>query len=158
MARTHDRLNAFTIGYAHGMLWANTASVNAKGEPDGSEVCPEWWQTPSATWQLEAFDSDSRASIEADCMDFFIHNWRDLRAYVAQGGMDWRGQGGLQGELAGYECAGHDFALSRNGHGAGFFDRGMGELGDRLQDAARVYGASDAWTTDEDSEAHLNDV
>lgn len=35
---------------------------------------------------------------------------------------------------------GTDFYLSRNGHGAGFFDRGLGEVGDTLQERARVYG------------------
>ena len=33
----------------------------------------------------------------------------------------------------------HDFWLSRNGHGAGFFDRGTDDA-DTLQDAARTYG------------------
>lgn len=41
---------------------------------------------------------------------------------------------------------GHDFFLSRNGHGAGFFDRGydLNGLGDKLQRAARVYGTHEA--------------
>lgn len=34
---------------------------------------------------------------------------------------------------------GHNFWLSRNGHGAGFFDR-CDEVGTRLQDAARAFG------------------
>ena len=38
------------------------------------------------------------------------------------------------------EQAGHDFWLTRNRHGAGFWDRGMGESGDRVTDAAHVYG------------------
>jgi hypothetical protein len=38
------------------------------------------------------------------------------------------------------ESVGHDFWLTRNGHGAGFWDRGLGELGERLSAAARVYG------------------
>lgn len=38
------------------------------------------------------------------------------------------------------EQVGHDFYLTRNGHGAGFWDRGLGEVGDRLSDAAKVYG------------------
>ena len=29
----------------------------------------------------------------------------------------------------------HDYILSRNGHGAGFCDRGLGDLGERLDDA-----------------------
>ncbi|UZJ23692.1 hypothetical protein RHODO2019_10780 [Rhodococcus antarcticus] len=38
------------------------------------------------------------------------------------------------------EQMGHDFYLTRCGHGAGFWDRGLGELGDRLSEAARPYG------------------
>lgn len=36
---------------------------------------------------------------------------------------------------------GYDFNLTRNGHGAGFWDRGLGEAGDRLTDACRPYGS-----------------
>lgn len=35
---------------------------------------------------------------------------------------------------------GHDFVLTRNGEGAGFWDRGLGEVGDRLTEACRPYG------------------
>jgi hypothetical protein len=38
------------------------------------------------------------------------------------------------------EQHGHDFWLTRNGHGAGFWDRGYGAVGDRLSEAARPYG------------------
>lgn len=38
------------------------------------------------------------------------------------------------------EQCGRDFVLTRNGHGAGFWDRGMGELGDRLTESAHAYG------------------
>lgn len=37
--------------------------------------------------------------------------------------------------------AGHDFWLTRNRHGAGFWDRGLGELGERLSKSARVWGS-----------------
>lgn len=37
---------------------------------------------------------------------------------------------------------GHDFWLTRNGHGAGFWDRGLGAAGDRLTGACRPYGES----------------
>lgn len=37
------------------------------------------------------------------------------------------------------EQIGHDFWLSRNGHGAGFFDRGLGEIGDKLQELSRQF-------------------
>ena len=39
--------------------------------------------------------------------------------------------------------AGHDFFLSRNGHGTGFWDRGLGEVGDKLHEAASAFGGVD---------------
>lgn len=35
--------------------------------------------------------------------------------------------------------AGSDFWLSRQGHGVGFRDRNLGDIGDRLHEAAREY-------------------
>lgn len=39
------------------------------------------------------------------------------------------------------EQIGHDFWLTRNRHGAGFWDRGLGEIGNQLTEASRVYGS-----------------
>ena len=47
------------------------------------------------------------------------------------------------------EQAGHDFWLTRNGHGAGFWDRGLGAVGDRLTAAAHVYGSVDLYVGDD---------
>lgn len=41
------------------------------------------------------------------------------------------------------EQCGHDFWLDRNGHGAGFWDRGLGAKGERLSKASKVYGGVD---------------
>lgn len=38
------------------------------------------------------------------------------------------------------EQIGHDFWLTRNGHGAGFWDRGLGEVGDKLTAACKPFG------------------
>lgn len=43
------------------------------------------------------------------------------------------------------EQIGHDFALTRNGHGAGFWDRGLGELGDALTAAAKPFDEVRVW-------------
>jgi hypothetical protein len=48
------------------------------------------------------------------------------------------------------ECLGHNFWLSRNRHGAGFWDCGLGELGDRLHKAAVTFGTKDAYIGDDD--------
>lgn len=46
------------------------------------------------------------------------------------------------------EQIGHDFWLTRNGHGAGFWDRGF-NLGDLLTKWAKTYGSSDLYVGDD---------
>lgn len=45
--------------------------------------------------------------------------------------------------------AGHDFWLTRNRHGAGFWDKDLGELGSKLTDAAHDCGGCDAYRGDD---------
>lgn len=85
---------------------------------------------------VEDIHPDTAAAHILECVDFIRHNLEDL------GGID-AGQ------------AGHDFWLTRNHHGAGFWDRGLGEVGDRLTKAAHVYGGVDLWV-DEAGEVHSN--
>jgi hypothetical protein len=44
---------------------------------------------------------------------------------------------------------GHDFWLTRNGHGAGFWDRGLGALGDQLTEACKAYSGVDLYVGDD---------
>lgn len=44
---------------------------------------------------------------------------------------------------------GHNFLLSRNHHGTGFWDRGLGDLGDRLHKASDPYGNTDTYVGDD---------
>lgn len=72
---------------------------------------------------------------EADCLRFQADNAADL----ARAGDDAQN--------------GHDFYLTRNGHGAGYWDRGYGDVGDRLSKAARAYGETDGdWVLFADDE------
>ena len=48
---------------------------------------------------------------------------------------------------------GHDFWFTLQGHGAGFWDRGMGDLGERLTDVAKTF-SYEAWV--EDDEIHFS--
>ena len=64
------------------------------------------------------------ATMREDCNDFIDANLQALRAC------------GL-----GLDQMGHDFWLTRNGHGAGFWDRGIGKLGTVLTAAAKIYGS-----------------
>ena len=52
--------------------------------------------------------------------------------------IDWQG-------VVSPEQFGHDFWLTRNGHGAGFWDRGLGALGSELSEAARSFGTVDVY-------------
>lgn len=69
-------------------------------------------------------DNASREDGEKECIDFLDDEACQLIESV---GMD-------------YSQAGHDFCLTRNGHGAGFWDRGLGEVGERLSDMCKPYG------------------
>jgi hypothetical protein len=158
-----EYLGRFTEDYARAMLWANTREMavpDSECQADGpgqeeshdlgicshngsqatdAPVFPEDWQTPADGWALRAFAVASQRSIQDDCRDFVAGNWSDLEGIDA-------------GE------AGHDFALTRNGHGAGFWDRGLGDAGDRLTNASKPYGASGAWFERDDAQTvHLDD-
>ena len=47
-----------------------------------------------------------------------------------------------------YSQIGHDFILSRNSHGAGFWDRGLGDRGDRLTVSAKSFGEITCFISD----------
>lgn len=67
------------------------------------------------------------------CVDFLTTNQADLEA------------SGLDESQIGY-----DLWLTRNGHGAGFWDRGLGEIGDRLSDMSKPYGEGYVYKGDDD--------
>lgn len=48
-----------------------------------------------------------------------------------------------------YEEAGHDFWLTRNGHGAGFWDGDWPEAGDALTVAAKAFGEVNLYVGDD---------
>ena len=92
------------------------------GDEDAEPVELEGYY-PSETFEREA---------RQDCRAFIVSNMADLSAMDA-------------------EQAGHDFWLTRNGHGAGFWDRGLGKLGERLTSAAWVYGEVDLYVGDDET-------
>lgn len=47
------------------------------------------------------------------------------------------------------EQMGHDFWLTRNGHGAGFWDRGQGKVGDDLTALANPFGEFSLYVGDD---------
>ena len=72
---------------------------------------------------FEVFEiaEETRKKMAEDCLKFHNENFDLLRGLdVAQ--------------------CGHDFWLTRNGHGVGFWDRNLGEIGDKLTKACKTYG------------------
>jgi hypothetical protein len=103
--------------YTVALRWSET---NHQLDEDG-EV---WIDQPFDAIDAELTE-DAKAEIRKDVNAFLLGNQRDIHAYT---------------EALGLPQVGHDFALTRNGHGAGFWDRGLGELGQRLSDASKPYG------------------
>lgn len=94
---------------------------------DHSDPADAPWNGGNGPERLENADPDtiddhSFKRVVAECKAFVESEWTDLA--------------GLSPDQAG-----HDFWLTRNGHGAGYYDRGLGTVGDRLTAAAKVYGS-----------------
>lgn len=86
--------------------------------------------------QLDAELSDkAKAKMNEDCQNFIAYCEETI-------GPDWRA-----GQT--FEQIGHDFWLTRNGHGAGFWDRGLGKLGRQLSDASQTFGSCDIYLGDD---------
>lgn len=83
-----------------------------------------------ANYTLDDISPDTLAVMRSDCEDFLTTNAELL------GDMD-------------PEQIGHDFWLTRNGHGAGFWDRGLGERGDKLTTMCKPYGSFDLYVGDD---------
>lgn len=119
-------LDNFLSGYATAILWANAYKEDPEtGEMVLDEDATYAYQGPGKWWESIDLDLD-------DAVDFF--NWNH-DAMIATGNQD-------------FSAHGHDFALTRNGHGAGFWDRGYGEAGEALTANAKPYGEHSVLTND----------
>lgn len=113
----------FMRGYVEAMLWANTF-VERENEEGESEDVHYWYQTPGRWWE------DTPVNVD-DAETFW-----DAHCYVILS-LDFGGRGN---DWTNAELSGHDFALTRNGHGTGFWDRGLGDIGYMLSNSAAAYG------------------
>lgn len=101
-------------------------------------ICALWSSTDDSDNPLDdryGFDdlpAETLAKMREDVADFVNANEADL---VLSG----------QSEA----MIGHDFWLTRNGHGAGFWDRSLGEVGDRLTAACKPYSGVDLYVGDD---------
>jgi hypothetical protein len=95
----------------------------------------------AAIWTAEE-ELDSEDDVES-----YISNDSRIDAYV-----DVRNFINTAGSLIDdidHSQVGHDFWLTRNGHGAGFWDRGLGEVGEKLSKIASDMGEKNVYWGDD---------
>ena len=93
-----EELEQFVMAYIEAALW----SSNDESTPDGGEPLDKN-HTPSDV------DKKTRTDMEVDCRRFITTNYTDLITYDAS-------------EFTWAQMGGHEFWLSRNGHGTNFLD------------------------------------
>ena len=114
-------LKTFTAAYVEAALWSSTDNADdSGGEP------------LDKNYDASDIVPETQAIMRHDARDFYTR-----REQL------WRSAGMSD------EQAGHDFWLTRNGHGAGFWDRGLGVVGEKLTDEAKLYGSFDLYVGDD---------
>lgn len=108
-------MNVFAIelAFRHYVVSALWSELDDEGEP------------LDARFDADDIDEAASAKMRAD-VKAFIEGCESERPEIFDG-MD-------------SEQIGHDFWLTRNGHGAGFWDRGLGERGDWLTQQCKIFG------------------
>lgn len=122
MYRPHpERLDLFVDSFLKCLLWSTV---------DGEEgrLADQYGVSDIAPPTLAGLKDDCAAFVEAHLDDLMWATDREV--------YDWTN-------------AGHDYAFSRNGHGTGYFDRDLDEIGDRLQQAAQDAGEVYAYVGDD---------
>jgi hypothetical protein len=100
------KLDDFTQGYVHCMLWSETDQTDESG---GDPL--------DRNYGVEDFDPETLQAIVEDCQQFQEVNREAINTYPAK-------MNCLDGyTYTGNELAGHDYWLTRNGHGTGYWDR-----------------------------------
>ena len=112
-------INKAVNSYVSTALWS---SLTSEGEP------------MDLTYGPEDVTMESRQQM-ADDVSAFITGCEEERPEIFDGMSP--------------EQVGHDFWLTRNQHGAGFWDSGLGERGDWLTEMAHPYGESSLYVGDD---------
>lgn len=130
-----SNLDTFTRAYIECALWSSSieeefcARHNAATGDDFAYDC----SMQSFGFTIDDIAPSALTEIVADCAAFQESEAADLAELPSDSSQD-----------------GHDFWLTRNHHGAGFWDRGYGPVGDRLTSAANAYGESDLYVGDDE--------
>lgn len=121
----YDYTASVLDGYIECALWSETDN---DGQPLDSET------DTRQPYTRDSIDDASYGRMRADVVCFVTNV--TLRCPDVLNGID-------PGQV------GHDFWLTRNGHGAGFWDRGLAERGDWLTQQCRTFGEAHLTETDD---------
>jgi len=128
-----DKLDAFTRAYIQTALW----STNDESDESGGVPLDQ-------SYDVEDIAPETLARIVGDCARF-QRVQRDTLANAIQTGNVKCGP-----DFNEIERAGHDFFLTRNHHGAGFWDGDWPEpYAQTLTNAAHAFGAFDLYVGDD---------
>jgi hypothetical protein len=144
-------LDTFTYAYLTCALWST--DDNSDPETGGEPF--------NRNYTLDDVHPDTLRKMVEDCNAFRSMEWNFLKA-DAPGNSIKRTIavekllrlaeriGNAKGDTyAGDERNGHDFWLTREGHGVGFWDRGYGRVGSILTDAASSFGGFNLYLGDD---------
>lgn len=158
---TPQNLNQIFSGYIEAALWTeeerlkDDAGFNHEEDEDDFEgESPEQIKFMKIMKNKESkpFESFTREDINPDSL---IKAYTDIKEFIRLAG-DQAVQEAV--DVNGYERLGHDIWLTRNGHGAGFFDHSY-EHEQELMNAAKALKEVDLYLSDdmklEFSNAHL---
>ena len=104
-----DKLKEFCSAYIECAIWASS-------DDEGEAL--------DRKYEVSDIDPQSKRHMISDCASFLIDAAPLVERAIEEHGYSW-------------ERAGHDFWLIRNGHGAGYWDRGLGKLADKLTELAK---------------------
>lgn len=114
-------INDFLMAYMVCALWS---SHEASNEPNPDPL--------ESNFSIYDLTDEAIGKMKADCEKFVKEN-DDL---LASSDLEQEQQG-------------HDFWLTRNRHGSGYWDRGLGEIGEKLTEAAHGFGEAVIYNGDD---------
>ncbi|UTN91454.1 hypothetical protein SEA_OUTIS_91 [Gordonia phage Outis] len=133
-------------GYVDALCWTQRdVAASADDDTDGDQTLRD------LGYGYDELHPDTRDRIIAELTDVVTAHPLAVRMYGAARTFSF-GDGNV------WEHFGHDYLLTRDGHGAGFWDRGLGELGDYLTSIADAAGEhEELWRDLADGERRLTD-
>lgn len=121
-----DSMSDFATAYCVAALWSST-------DDDGQPL--------DSSYDLDDMAPETRALFAADARAFYLAHESDIHCEGGPVGPDGSSQAAM---------AGHDFWLTRCGHGAGFWDGDWPEpAATRLDDASKEFGNLDLYIGDD---------